>query len=801
MSTKSTDDFIGAQAFLRNVDFPISEHSTCECYVASHYALNNADSLGAGRYNLTKDMLECSVEDSFTGSTASCVFLPRRPYHHWIFPGDIVSIYFSTGVDSSPSFGVLGDPQGKDEDIRSFFGTVDSIKPTVTISEEGSPQVRYHMACSGTQKAFDRTSVYHNPQLGPSSLFGSILPGLSNLMAGISMSGTPATIPRSIALAYLGFGGQFVLPQNYVRQIASDEQRKVRIKNLIQNSLSVERALGFNFGEGMVGKAQQPGIIERVIKASRDEYEADSLAQIVDLFSYVEELHVDGRILQTPVTDLNGSLWQLMLENSNPPMNECFISLRKDIGGILAGEKDEWGKSPKYVPALVLREKPFSWVDGKAYQVSRSNASSIKLSMSSFQGKKSEFEFGDIFFSSFQRPANVPRSQQLIPLNVGVDLGSAPQGLGVTATGNVLSYGTINTATDLWNSGLLNKASDQRYVDRVAIRSTDIFTESLGLSDNDHFNFFTVSSSALQIAIPQQKYLLMVDGLMPIFIPESIKRYGLRVKDISTKFMHQGGANIGSKDTMNFLIRSLLLTDLWFQHQPWYMAGILTCKAIPKARIGMVLDIVDRDVSYYIEGISFQWSRNAQSSAGRLINSFTLTRGQPGLSETSDRFNYAPPDPVKVFVGSVEIPRGDKQKQPTTRRSPFMTDALKRDHYLELIQDGIGGIEFTPEQFDAFNARLLQLVDHNNNLITPLHIKQALKDIGLKDSTFATIAEKISKAYEKDVAIRDMPPMYKQKEDRSQVGKPPWATQPELIGKMWDPIRRPSSFWTKQVKL
>lgn len=746
-----------------------SQHAVCEALVASHQRAANPDGLGSGRYNLTKDLLDVQVDETFMGQTATITALPRRPYFHWVFPGDWISIYMSTGIKSKPDFGVLGDPEELDDDIRVFFGFIDSIKPTVTVADNGTTIVRVAITCSGMQKAFDRTQVYHNPQLSPSTLFGAILPGLSNLMRGIYVSGTPASIPRSIALAYLGFGGQFVMPDTYKQQIGDDDSRKAQIKYQLQRSQAVERSLGFLFGEGQENKAQKPGLVERVLKASQDQFEANSLAQVLDLFTYVEDMHVAGRIVQSPFHDLQGSLWQMMLENSNPPMNECFLSLMPDRSNVLKGDRDEWGKSPKYVPSLIIRERPFTWVDGRAYRMSRSNSAQWKFWLPSQFGKDEEEVFGDVFFSSRAVPALSPRLQRF----------HAKEG---QATGVELE--------DIWRSGLIDKDKDRRFIERIIIKSSDIQNEHVGLSDNDQFNFFTISVANMALAQGSQKFMLLQDGLMPVFVPESIRRYGLRMKDITTKFMHQGGKVFGGKSAMSFMIRSLLCHDMWYQHQPWYRAGTMVVRPMPKARVGMALDVMDRDESFYIEGVSHSWNRNPGTGAGRLITTLTVTRGQPGLRHTYMRFNYAPPDPVRMFVGNAEIPRPPLAKQPVTMRNPYDTTDKKVIHMLEVIaeaQKEMGDDVVDQQDIKDFYDELGKLA--GTGLVTLPLIQKAMQRAEFPQEFITNV----NNTFTSDAEPVALPPFYKVKEDRTNAGKPPWVTQPELVGKMWDPIRRPEN--------
>lgn len=790
---KVTDMEIGAQAILWASANP-QYASTCTIRVSSHQRRANPDGMGLGLYDLSQDAVTVEAEESFVGQSATIVLLPRRPYQEWLFPGDWISIYFGTGVNTRDGFGVYQQPEQEGDNVRAFFGFIDSVRTSVSIEgSSGSAQVSIQVTCSGIQKAFQRTMIYHNPMLGPETLFGAILPGMANLMKGLAMSGTPATIPRSIAMSHLGFGGQFTMPDSYAGLVPSNLTKAERVKNLLKDALALEQALGFNFGKGLVGKPQEEGLVERSLRVSKEKFTARSLAQVLDLFSYVEDLYVDGRIVQTPIHDLNGNLWELMQENCNPILNECYVTLLPDIGGIIPGDKDEWGMSPKYMPALVIRERPFSWLDGRAFAYGGSGIRQWTFKAPSLHGKFQDFPFGDVAFSSRTQKADVPVKQQFV---------RPPSSVSAEMAARILSIQTRYEPQK--NRG--------RFVDRIKITNQDIFNETLGMSDNDHYNFIMISQANNVISTQNQKFTLLNDGMVPTFLAESIKRYGLRVKELQTKFLNTGGSQIQSKGAMDLLIRSLLCWDMWYQHQPWYRAGTFSCKGIPRARIGMYLDVegFGREESFYIEAVSHSWVRSPQVGTGHLFTNMTVTRGQPGLTAHEKRFVYAPQDPVRIYVGGKEIPRQDAKSQPVTIRSPYPTPKAQVDKYYEIVSGLVvpspppgytppDKVFVTQYEFREFEKMIDNITQSSEMSLTVATITRALKKV-IGDTRTSIILKKF------DVAIQkvEMPPIHKQKEDRMKAGKPPWAEQEALRGQMWDPIARlddndQSSSFTKAV--
>lgn len=810
------------QSFLRGTPFL---HSTCRVFISSHVRVSNEDFLGPGNYDLTKDLLSVETEESFMGQTASISLIPRRPYKEWIFPNDWVSIYMSSGADLPHDFGVLGDPEKRDEDIRVFWGFVDDIKESTEVdAASGRTQVRISIACSGIQKAFDKTMLYFNPLLDSRTRFGALLPGLATLSYGVPLTGTPTTIPRGIALAYLGYGGQFLMPESYQKRISSEEERAAYLKEAFSRAINVEETMGFLKSRGVSNRPQQNSVIRRMVERHRDQFEASSVATVIDMFSYVEDFFVDGRIVSTPFQVTQSNLWQTMYENCNPILNECYLTLMPDVDGIFKGETDEWGMQPKYTPSLIIRERPFSWLNTDIATFANSFGKNVVLRSPTKGGKTRDFPIGDVFFSSIYRRVKLPPQQnvrsphtvRLMRNRARIEQQTQEAQDQVKVLRKSLAMSGVNIsglsdddirdiakeyiqkarqeereaiAKDLVNPnlelvGALSR--DSRWVNRVQIQTSDIFAETLGLADNDHVNFFMISQASIPIATSLQKFVLMLDGIIPMYHSESIRRHGLRLREMATKYMSTGAGKIDNKDALDFLVRTLLLQDQWYQHQPYYRAGTISCKPVPKARVGMVLDVTgaDRDEVFYIEGVSQKWSRAAESGAGRLYSAFTVTRGQP----SEKRFRYAPPDAVQMLVDGVEVPRANASKQPEVERSLYPT----ADDQLRLLQRLL--VEQTDREFQKeVTAKIDTITSGNNSKLDLAILKQAIQQAKyfLNDPAINREVDAMLATFKKRIEPVKTTPVYKVKSDRMQVGLPPWAVQEELRGKMWDPIRRP----------
>jgi len=617
-------------------------HSTCRVFVASHNkGPYRDDKLKVpGQYDISDDVIDCNWDETFQGSTCSFTLLPRRPYQEMLYPGDWVSVYVSSGADMPSDFGVEGDPERADENIRVFLGIIDAVRESTTVQTgTGVTQVRISVNCSGINKAFDRTTIYLNPSLGPNTAFGQSLPGLATLVWRVPMIGSPTSLPRAIALAYLGYGGQFLLPDSYPTGLGTELTRAKRLKSALENAIAIEKTMGLLRVRGPGDSPTTPGTLQQIRSRLRRDIQPNSILSLVDLFNYVEDFLVDGRTHNAAHHDMQGSVWSLMQENVNPFLNEMFVSLlpEQDVTGKRGHleEVDEWGMRPRYTPSLVIRERPFSWLD-EDYKVHTT------------KGLR-PFKFGNVFFSSREKRASVPRLQYL---DVAQAAKNKTRLLGVAEVGKETSR-------------------SYRFVDRVKLRSKDITQESLGMSDNDTYNFFMASQILSFLHEPTQKYTLVENGLIPVFLPESIKRYGLRTRELTTKFSSAGTGKISRFNSIDFLIRMLLLQDLWYQHQPWYRAGSITSRPVPKARVGMALDVSGpgREETFYIEGVSGAWQHTG-AGTGTLTTSFTVTRGQPsGFSDPKQRFKYAPPDAVQIFRNGQQVERKPARVAPPTPKA------------------------------------------------------------------------------------------------------------------------------------
>lgn len=85
--------------------------------------------------------------------------------------------------------------------------------------------------------------------------------------------------------------------------------------------------------------------------------------------------------------------------------------------------------------------------------------------------------------------------------------------------------------------------------------------------------------------------------------------------------------NTGTVDdswTRKQLARWALLQDHWFQHNLEYVSGTVEMRGAPEIRAGYRLDLKDRNMSFYVEGVSHNWTYGQP-----MTTTLHVTRGQP----------------------------------------------------------------------------------------------------------------------------------------------------------------------------
>lgn len=77
-------------------------------------------------------------------------------------------------------------------------------------------------------------------------------------------------------------------------------------------------------------------------------------------------------------------------------------------------------------------------------------------------------------------------------------------------------------------------------------------------------------------------------------------------------------------DSRQQLGRWSLLQDHWSQHNVEYLSGQFTIRPAPEIRVGYRLDVLERSMSFYVEGVQHSWN-----FPNELTTNVQVTRGQP----------------------------------------------------------------------------------------------------------------------------------------------------------------------------
>jgi murein DD-endopeptidase MepM/ murein hydrolase activator NlpD len=262
---------------------------------------------------------------------------------------------------------------------------------------------------------------------------------------------------------------------------------------------------------------------------SEDSY----LSDILDVFTFVERRAIDGYMFGQPVWQKQGNLSSILRSYSNEAMNELFFDLRplsssgntssvatKPVAGSYAVAPDDKqanindDKTPggiTYIPALVMREYPFSTIEGV-------NLSNVELELKDEEGNPEKI--GLLYFGAlFSDRPNEPGR-------------------------HVISLKNINIA-DIAEGRADRDAS--RHLDVAVISEKEVTKTVLGRSDNDHFNLFEFYSDNI---LGKDQIFYMRD-MLPIITPIHILRNGIRVRSVTTRaarFSIEAVKNLRSRD-------------------------------------------------------------------------------------------------------------------------------------------------------------------------------------------------------------------------------------------------------------
>jgi len=257
-----------------------------------------------------------------------------------------------------------------------------------------------------------------------------------------------------------------------------------------------------------------------------------TLLDIIDLSTFVERNAIDGYFAELSIWERQDSVWSFINSVSNEIVNELFLDLRplSRDGGLTVGtdfsrELDELGGNEAdvgvngicHVPALIMREYPFSTIDRIDAQNVPITVVQSSTSATSFTGNAIG-NLGTVIFGAIfsDRPNEPGRHVITIPT------------ISVQARSNGTSPETA-----------------QKHLDVAVVHNTEIISTSLSRSDTDHFNLIEMVSES---ALSGEASRFYMRDLSPLITPVAIVRHGLRKRTLNTRCA-RGGLDLANRVT------------------------------------------------------------------------------------------------------------------------------------------------------------------------------------------------------------------------------------------------------------
>jgi murein DD-endopeptidase MepM/ murein hydrolase activator NlpD len=188
--------------------------------------------------------------------------------------------------------------------------------------------------------------------------------------------------------------------------------------------------------------------------------------------------------------------------------------------------------------------------------------------------------------------------------------------------------------------------------------------------------------------------------------------------------------------TRRQILRWALLQDHWYQHNLEYLSGRIDMRGAPEIRVGYRLDIQERNMSFYVEGVNHTWSypnsmkTNLQVSRGQPNNPYPLyvypyienlgpTEAQRRNAGSRLATYFVTPDPIAI------------------RRSLFLRGTETKEaglfsHNGRLLSSPLGNNTDRTDsiEYDA-EARISRVYDE---MVVPAGSQTNLVDDGLQDN-------------------------------------------------------------------
>jgi len=573
----------------------------------------------AGTVDLSEDVIQMSMAKGIK-QIGSCGFqlVPRRNYLNLIFPDDVVNVYIDPGDGESgfvrSFFGYVDRIE-----YMTATGENGETESGFRVACSDFTKVFDRTAIYYNQMLADKTE-FVDPAFTLSKLgtalrtqgvqaFGSPADIVENLAHALLGFGAQWSLPPDYKATTIDFNKKTRIqrslariPNNIAAKLSNlvgaapdDTELNSKLIKALKEKPSIDLTANIltNIGQELSYVKQQ-----QVLAELREEHasvylflktlqESDTYtASVLDLLdlNFIEAMTIDGYALHESLWAQQGSLSSMMYAFSHDNVNELFFDLRPVVdhqefgdtvfGTVYSRKADELGinvegnkeigdgsfpshtAAIRYVPAIVMREYPWSVVQGldlRGYNLSPSDGKSLGF-----------IPFGPVFAADPEPDG--PRLRRVI-YDYEKDPGVKKRGL----VANPDEYEGISKPA--------------KHLDIVTIHSEEVIDAQIGRSDHDHFNLF--SAYATDVSMRNDREVMR--DFFPIVTPISIARHGLRVKEINTRFAqysisqqpnveNKSVSAVNELQVQRNLIRWALLIDHWNQHNIEYLTGTITLR-------------------------------------------------------------------------------------------------------------------------------------------------------------------------------------------------------------------------------
>ena len=211
-----------------SVDTKGATNTECTVLVHTH---DRGPQAASQQIDLSPFITQVTVNQHIDGGGMATVGLPAVDHiENIIAAGDIINIYFNTHRSDANAYN-----KGR---VRTFFGYIASVTKSVSVGGQGEKLTTYTISCKDFSVAVRQTQIYNNEHLssqGAGQKFGVVradlgtnLGGVALLSRGFALQGTPRQIILQNLMRFLGFGGQWALPESYKERLPNSSHTFVK---------------------------------------------------------------------------------------------------------------------------------------------------------------------------------------------------------------------------------------------------------------------------------------------------------------------------------------------------------------------------------------------------------------------------------------------------------------------------------------------------------------------------------------------------------------------------------------------